>query len=217
MLIDILAQSFNYTGMVKYTSCLIPSILVLIYSLSAKNEDYFYMFSFLFTFLGLYSFNYAASIFDESGIFFYAAGLAVYLIITLRDFDVKYLNKNFKKFLPLFIIVFFITCFILVKVTGVAVYAVSIYSCVITLFFLVTLSKYLTIKSKNNLFLFISGLLLLITSILSAYTFFWERLLPVKILADITYCFGHYYMCKYMLELQKQDTTTPFLNALLNR
>lgn len=180
----------------------IPILIIRYYDL-AKEADFTYMISFLFTYLGatLYISNLPYSFI--SAIALYLIGILLYVSILLKK--IHFTRKNLISFL-IFLILFlaFPILYVYNKVSGVRFFFMLIYVIGILLYFYTSV---LLVKNKiqNSIYVLLSSSVYILSTFCTALLIFNYRHLYIHIIASVSFWVVHLFMNIYMTSKKTKE------------
>lgn len=197
-----------------YTTYLGLSVIIMYYYLKSANEDYLYMFSFVFTFVGLANFNFSVNNLRPTGILFYAFGIAIYLYKVILDTEVFSIKKVFTYVLPSSVILMIVMFFLLKNIEEDLFLIVLFYAMTVSFLLYLSILKYTTKPILKNRWLLLSGVMLTVSTIISGYDTFIEYAIYLRVTEVITFNLGHLFMAMYMIELSHEHAKNNSVNIV---
>ncbi|QHI34779.1 hypothetical protein IMCC3317_01230 [Kordia antarctica] len=180
----------------KYTTFLPLPVLLILYFVSVKRINWYYVIALVFTFLGVIFF-YKRTYF-EIGLVSYAAGVLFYVIISLKQATVISIKSVCIAIVP-FLIIYLVPLILYSDAVGGDVFNyIMLYVFFVGFFFLISSLIYINQSNKRNLWLLISGMVFVVSTIMHGYNLFFGYVAEVKIGVIITFLLMHYAMYRYV-------------------
>ncbi|WP_420573127.1 hypothetical protein [Kordia sp.] len=179
----------------KYTTFLPVPVLFILYLYSVKKVNWLYIFSLIFTFIGIIFFNIQS--YFNIALIFYALGVCLYVVISLKTAEVIPVKNIGIATIP-FLIVYLVPFILYSDAVQSEVFNYIIfYVFFVGLFFFISILVYVNKQNTANLWLFSSGIVFLFSTIIHGYNIFFEFLVPIRVGVVITFLFMHYAMYRY--------------------
>jgi hypothetical protein len=196
--LDTLGVFFPETLSRKYTTFFPLPILLCLYFFSVKKINWYYTVAVLFTFLGVIFFN--TRMYFKIGILCYAIGVLFYVIISLKQAAVISAKSICIATIP-FLIIYLVPLILYADAVGGEVFNyIILYAFFVGFFFLISTLVYINQKNERNLWLFSSGILFLISTIMHGYNMFFGHILALHFGVVATFLFMHFSMYKYVIK-----------------
>lgn len=180
----------------KYTTFFPLPILLLLYVFSVKKINWLYISALIFTFLGVVFFNIHS--YANLALIFYGLGVCFYVIICLKSTTIISIKSICIATIPFLIVYLVPLIFYSDAVQGDIFNYIMFYVFFVGLFFLISILIYINKRNKTNLWLFCSGVLFLISTIIHGYNLFFEYLTSVRVGVVLTFLMMHFAMYKYV-------------------
>lgn len=183
----------------KYTTFLPLPILLLLYLYSVKKINWLYITSLVATFLGIIFFNTKA--YFKTALIFYGLGVFFYVIISLRSAIVIPIKSIGIATIP-FLVVYLVPLIYYSEAMQTDIFNYIIfYVFFVGLFIFISSLVYLNQRNRTNLWLFCSGILFLISTVIHGYHLFFEKIMLIRVGIVCTFLMMHYAMYKYVCEI----------------
>jgi hypothetical protein len=159
--------------------------------------NWLYVIALVSTFLGVVFFNVDA--FFELGLICYSMGVFFYVIISFKKANVISTKSVVIATIPFLIL--YLAPLILYSnaVQGDIFNYIILYSFFVGFFFFISTLIYINQRTSTNLWLFGSGILFLLSTVIHGYTMFFERMLILQFAVVSTFLLMHYAMFKYSI------------------
>lgn len=206
--LEVLGEIFPNTIPRFIIAWIVSPVILMYYYVNTYKEHYLYMGSFLFSLLGAYYYNIASDNQNAIGILFYSIQIYIYIYIIADTFK-KFSFKNFLCYGMPLILVFVATIYFFLGARNDWVfYMSSFYGILNVIYLFCTIVNFINQKSKASTYLLYSGILLAISSILSAYVYNQQVLIKVRVIEVLFYSLSLFFMSKYMIERSKKTELT---------
>lgn len=180
----------------RYTTFLPLPILLVLYLFSVKKVNWYYIIGLVFTFLGVIFFNIPK--YSKLALVFYAIGVLFYVIIGLKQAAVISMKSIWIATIP-FLIIYLVPLLLYSDAVGGDVFNyIILYVFFVGFFFLIASLIYINQNNKRNLWLLISGILFVVSTIIHGYNLFFGYVVIVTFFVIITFILMHYAMYRYV-------------------
>jgi hypothetical protein len=180
----------------KYTTFLPLPILLILYFLSVKKVNLYYIIALACTFLGVVFFTMRG--YFKMGLVAYAIGVLFYVIISLKQASTISMKSIYIATVP-FLIVYLVPLLLYSDKVPTEIFNyIMLYVFFVGFFFLISTLIYFNQKNKRNLWLFSSGLIFVISTIIHGYNMFFGYVVLVQFFVIITFLLMHYAMYRYV-------------------
>lgn len=180
----------------KYTTFLPLPILLLLYLYSVKNMNWLYITSLIATFLGIILFN--TQSYFKIALIFYGLGVFFYVIIALKSAVVIPIKSIFIATIPFLIVYLVPLLYYSDAMQGDTFNYIIFYVFFVGLFIFISSLVYLNRPNTTNLWLFCSGILFLISTVIHGYNLFFEYVVFIRVGVVCTFLTMHFAMYKYV-------------------
>ncbi|AXG70960.1 hypothetical protein KORDIASMS9_03215 [Kordia sp. SMS9] len=181
----------------KYVTFLPFPILMLLYFVSLKKMNWLYTIALFSTFLGILFFK--LSMHFKIALIFYGIGVCIYVVLALKTAIVIPTQTIFKATIP-FLIVYLVPLFLYYEAVNFEIFNyILFYVFFVGLFVFISVLIYIHQQNRTNLWLFSSGIIFLISTIIHGYHLFIEQLDVLRVGIVITFLIMHYTMYRYVI------------------
>lgn len=196
LILDVLGVIFPEIINRKYTTFLPLPVLLILYLVSVKKINWYYVIALGFTFLGIIFFH--KRTYFEIGLVSYAIGVLFYVIISLKQAAVISIKSVCIAIVP-FLIIYLVPLVLYSDAVGGDVFNyIMLYVFFVGFFFLISSLIYINQSNKRNLWLHISGIVFVVSTIIHGYNLFFGYLPEITIGVIVTFLFMHYAMYRYV-------------------
>jgi hypothetical protein len=196
LLLDALGVLFPDVLNRKYITFFPLPILLILYFFSVKKINWYYVIALAFTFLGIVFFN--AEAYFKTGLVSYALGVLFYVVIGLKQASIISVKSVCIATIP-FLIIYLVPLLLYSDAVGGDVFNyIMLYVFFVGSFFLISSLIYINQKNTRNLWLLISGILFIVSTIMHGYNMFFEYITILRIGVIVTFLLMHYAMYKYV-------------------
>lgn len=180
----------------KYTTFLPLPILLILYVVSVKKMNWYYVTALVFTFLGVVFFS--NRIYFKMGLIFYAIGVFLYVIISLKQAAVISVKSICIATIP-FLVIYLVPLLLYSDAVQVDVFNyIMLYVFFVGFFFLISSLLYINQRNERNSWLFLSGIIFVVSTIIHGYNMFFEYLPEIRAGVVVTFLLMHFAMYKYV-------------------
>lgn len=196
-LLDALGVIFPDNINRMYTTYFPLPALLFLYFFSVKKLNWYFVMAIVFTYLGVIYFNTAA--YYKMGLVFYAIGVFLYVIISLKHAAIISTKSIFIATIP-FLIVYLVPLMLYADAVRVDIFNyIMLYVFFVGFFFLISSLIYINQRNKNNIWLLCSGVLFLISTIMHGYNMFFGYVRLLELGVVVTFILMHYAMYRYVI------------------
>ncbi len=187
---------------------LIMISLILYYLSAVKRRNKLFIGAMFFSFLGDIMLLYDSELFFMLGLVSFLVAHVLFITMVVKMLKTSTIKLKLVATLP-FIISYASLLYILKDSLGSLLIPVIIYGLVISVFGMVSLLNYLTVKNSINSYLFIGAFLFVTSDSLLAINKFYDAQKYYPALVIVTYILAQYFICKFMITrdfVQKKTT-----------
>ncbi|MBC8756161.1 hypothetical protein H2O64_15905 [Kordia sp. YSTF-M3] len=197
MLFDAFAVFFPDIINRRYTTYFPLPILMLLYLLSVKKINWFYVIGLVCTFLGVVFFS--KQFYFKLGLVFYAVGVLFYVLICLKQAAIISVKSVIVATIP-FLIIYLVPLILYADAVQVDIFNyIILYVFFVGSFFFISSLIYFNQRNNRNLWLFSSGILFVISTTIHGYNMFFGYVKIVQFFVIITFILMHYAMYRYII------------------
>lgn len=197
-IIDIIAIIGNQLTARNFSKPLILLSLILLYVVSVKKVNKWYIVGALFSFLGDVFLLNSGKIYFMLGLVSFLLAHIIYIKITTSFIKTKSISKITIAVLP-FLVFVIVLLSVLKSHLDEMLIPVIVYGIVISVFGIVATLNYITNKSKANLWLFFGALFFIASDSMLAINKFYQPKEIYAVLIMLTYIIAQFLICKAMI------------------